>query len=281
MFMSIKHSFKELLVIFCTTNFLHGFFLSSSFLPDSALSETTLHELLTALRSAALPLPSTPEGETACAVCQLTTRSVTRRLRAFLAEYVNDPATRETLRRARGFCAPHTRQLAMLGDPLAIAILYSDLARLTRERWEQEGIEGVTSKGAASKAVASIGTLLARWRRFKAPVAVVAQCPGCGAQAEAEARNVEALAGSLSEPEVWEALQANGGLCIPHIQQILAKATPADAQRLLHLETLRLSDLQAELEEIIRKNDYRFRGEAWGPEKDAWRRALDKLKRID
>jgi len=37
--------------------------------------------------------------------------------------------------------------------------------------------------------------------------------------------------------------------------------------------------LQAELGEIVRKNDYRFRGEPWGSEKDAWLRALQKLKR--
>ena len=214
---------------------------------------------------------------TACAVCQLTTRSVTRWLRAFLAEYVNDASTRETVRRARGFCAVHTGQLAGLGDALAIAILYSDLARLTRERWDQNSQN--------PRATKSWTIFLGQWRISKpASASLVTPCPACWAEKEAQTRYVTALADGLSKEglsktEVWEALQANQGLCVPHIERIMAHATPDATLRLRQLETQRLSDLQAELEEIVRKNDYRFRGEAWGAEKDAWRRALDKLKR--
>ena len=60
-----------------------------------------------------------------------------RWLRTFLAEYVNDPAARELLRRAQGFCPAHTNMLSHLNESLAIAILYADLARLARERWQQ------------------------------------------------------------------------------------------------------------------------------------------------
>jgi hypothetical protein len=255
---------------------------SSSSVPTiSSVPDATLHELLIALRLTALALPATSEGDeptiTTCAVCQLTSRSVTRWLRAFLAEYVNDTATRETVRRAGGFCAAHTRQLAALGDSLAIAILYSDLARLTRERWDQS-----TKKNRFTK---SLTFFLGRWRIFKpSSASLPAPCPACVAENEAQTRYVTSLADGLSKEGlsktgVWEAMQANGGLCVPHIQQIMTHATPDAALRLLQLETQRLSDLQAELEEIVRKNDYRFRGETWGAEKDAWRRALDKLKR--
>lgn len=254
---------------------------SSSEPASSSGPDATLHELLTALRSPALALPATSEGDepppTACAVCLLTTRSVTRWLRAFLAEYVNDTATRETVRRARGFCAAHTRQLATLGDALAIAILYSDLARLTRERWDQNSHEP-----RARKSWAIFG---GQWRIYRsASASSAAICPACIAEKEAQTRYVTALAAGLSKEgmgkaEVWEAVQTNGGLCVPHVQQIMAHATPEAALRLRRLEMQRLSDLQTELEEIVRKNDYRFRGEAWGTEKDAWRRAIDKLKR--
>jgi hypothetical protein len=56
-------------------------------------------------------------------------------------------------------------------------------------------------------------------------------------------------------------------------------ADPIVAARLRRREAQRLAALQAELEEIVRKNDYRFRGEPWGPERDAWLRALAKLRR--
>ena len=48
---------------------------------------------------------------------------------------------------------------------------------------------------------------------------------------------------------------------------------------LLDLEKRRLEALYTELEEMIRKNDYRFSHEEWGEEKDAWLRALTRLTR--
>jgi hypothetical protein len=66
---------------------------------------------------------------------------------------------------------------------------------------------------------------------------------------------------------------------VPHVHRVIAQAAPAHAAHLRLLESERLAALQAELDEIVRKNDYRFRGEAWGPERDAWLRALKKLSR--
>ena len=40
------------------------------------------------------------------------------------------------------------------------------------------------------------------------------------------------------------------------------------------LEAKKLELLRGELNEVIRKNDYRFRSEEWGAERDAWVRAL-------
>ncbi len=229
--------------------------------------DATLYEIVTALRVQA----QGAQGEwQPCAVCRLTTRSVGRWLRAFVGEYVNDPVARETLRAARGFCALHTRQLESLGDPLAVAILYSDLARLARERWTQRG-------GRAGGQGAISGLL----QRLRPQAAYIADkpCPACAAQTEAQGRYIHALAAGLENAEVWAALDANAGLCVSHVEQLLACAAPPAAQRLHQREIERLAALQAELEEIVRKNDHQFRGEAWGPEKDAWRRALDKLKR--
>ena len=238
--------------------------------PDPASTlDSTLYEIVLALRAPANP-ETAPNTLSGCAICRLTTRSAGRWLRAFVSEYVNDPAVRDTLRRSRGFCAAHTRQLESLGDPLAVAILYSDLARLTRERWEQTA--GGTGRQAGKSGL--LGRL-----RGKTAIAPDAPCPACVAQAEAQSRYVGALAAGLDKAEVKAALDADAGLCAPHIEEICAHSAPDAAHHLRLREIERLSALQSELEEIVHKNDHRFRGEAWGPEKDAWRRALDKLKR--
>lgn len=223
-------------------------------------TETTLHEILEALHAA-------PEGaqdaplQASCALCRLIARSVAQSTRAFFAEFVNDPPARTRLRQARGFCAEHTALLASLGDALAVAILYSDLARLTRERWQQEGGRGLRLN------------LRGGGRTPSTP------CPACADAQEAQARYVGALVAGLKEPQVWEALEAGSGLCVAHAERVMAQAAPAHAARLRLLESERLAALQADLDEIVRKNDYRFRGEAWGPERDAWLRALKKLSR--
>lgn len=250
---------------------------------DALLNESTLHELLTALwsplsktRSASRSeaIDTTTQGqETACVVCRLTTRSVVRWLEALLNEYVNDPSTRETIRHSQGFCESHTRMLAACGDPLALAILYGDLARLTVERWEKSAAG--SGKGRRSGLMDRL--LGAKTQSERAP------CPACVAHQEAQTRFVQALAAGMenevSKEEVWQAMDANAGICVPHIQQLMAEASPTMAKRLRDREIERLQNLQAELAEIVRKNDYRFRGEPWGSEKDAWRRALDKLRR--
>lgn len=238
--------------------------------PDSAPRlDATLYEIVTALR-ANMQIANAQGDWQPCALCRLTTRSVGRWLRVFVGEYVNDPAARETLRRARGFCALHARQLESLGDPLAVAILYSDLAGLARERWEQQGGRAGGRSG---------GSGLLQRLRPGAATSAAAPCPACAAQTEAQGRYVHALADGLENAEVWSALDSDAGLCVPHVEQLIIFASPAAALRLRECEIERLTALQAELEEIVRKNDHRFRGEAWGPEKDAWRRALDKLKR--
>src|SRR5579862_8239193 len=230
-------------------------------LPESQY-EAALHEVLEALREAPR------QGEPDCALCRRAACSVQRGLKSFFAEFVNDPQVREGWRAARGFCAQHVALVATRGDVLAVAILYADLARLTRERLER-GSQGGRIGG-------RLLTLLRRRRSL-----AVLPCPACTLESAADARYAAALAAGLTEAsgDIWEAMERGRGLCVAHTQQVMESATPIVAARLRRREVERLGALQAELEEIVRKNDYRFRGEPWGPERDAWLRALDKLNR--
>ena len=226
--------------------------------------EATLHEILSTLEvSPSSESSADTKPETACALCRLVTRSVERSLRSFFTEFVNDPKARERLRRSQGFCAEHTPLLASLGDALGVAILYSDLADQTRERWRHLGGGGV---------------LLGKLRGSRPP-APSAPCPACSDAADAERRYVSALAAGLESEATWQALEAGGPLCVPHLEQVMALTKPTTTTRLRQHAEASLATLQAELEEIIRKNDYRFRGELWGAERDAWLRALPLLRR--
>ena len=230
-------------------------------------TESALHDILNAL---ALPHFDTEAPEetggkrgvlSPCVLCRLTEASVARTLRAWFAEFVNDPPSRERLRRSRGFCRDHSRVLGEVGDALGVAILYADLADQAQMRWQAEAGNGA--------------------RRFALPSRTTRPepCPACVEERAAEQRYAGALADGLAQPEIWTRWESDGALCVAHAEMTLARADPQTAAHLRNQQAAQLARLQAELEEIIRKHDYRFRGEAWGTERTAWRRALHRLFR--
>ena len=221
--------------------------------------ETSLHELLEVMR----PQSDAQDTTTShvCPICTLVQRSIERQMRAFFAEFVNDPTARAQFRKSRGFCIHHTPLILELGDALAISILYADLAERTHQGWRKgrkwRFIAGGNNTGGQS------------W----------SPCHACAAEMEAGVRYTEALAAGLERAEVWASVEAEERLCLDHVVGVMVRAKPAVALRFQELEAVRMERIQAELEEFIRKNDYRFRGEAWGKERDAWQRALLKLSR--
>ena len=190
-------------------------------------------------------------AEPGCVVCRLVAHAVDRYLRALLHESVNDPGVRERLRASFGFCTEHSWQLQRRGDPLGISILWRDL--LTQGVQPQKQRRGRTDK-----------------RRNQV-------CPACEIALEAQRRYLGTLLAHLGAGALRDEYAASEGLCMPHLRAAL-RHTPAGAQDfLLASEAEKLRRLTDELSEIIRKNDYRFREEPWGPERDAWIRATRKL----
>ena len=201
-----------------------------------------------------------------CALCCLAEKSTEHSLRAFFAEFVNDPQVRADFRRARGFCAKHLPLLAHCGDALGVSIIYADLAGEAVSRWK-------------SGAVGDEPASLLGWLRPVPRRAAKAVCPSCAAEAEAEHRYAAALAQGLArDPALWDVVIAGGGLCSRHVETVAKAARPADSARLLNIQAGKMEALLRELEEFVRKNDYRFKGEPWGSERDAWRRALARLR---
>ncbi len=230
--------------------------------PNLPNPETALREILALWRNP--PPTAVPSKESLvveCALCLLVQQSVSRSLRLLFEEFVNDTALRESFRKARGFCTEHTRQLALTGDALALSILYSDLADQTLERWKRSKTRAFSPPFGG--------------RRNESP----APCLACQTAEEATNRYSDALAQGLQQTEIREAYAQSAGLCVAHIERVLTKAKPEPAALLLAQESERMRRLFEELTEVIRKNDYRFRHEEWGDERDAWLRALPKITR--
>ena len=62
-------------------------------------------------------------GQPGCPLCRLLADGADRLLDAVLWEMVNDPALRQELNQARGYCPRHTWLLVREGAALGVAIL--------------------------------------------------------------------------------------------------------------------------------------------------------------
>ncbi len=71
------------------------------------------------------------------------------------------------------------------------------------------------------------------------------------------------------------ALQSSAGLCLPHLLGTLEQVREESLfEGLLSIHRSKLEQLRAEMDEFIRKSDYREFGAGFGPEGDAWLRAI-------
>jgi Family of unknown function (DUF6062) len=199
--------------------------------------------------------------EDGCPVCRLALRAVDHYIAAIAYEGVNDRGFRDRLRAAGGFCPSHAyRWLRDSHSVLGTALIYRDLLSAARRDLEAERPSG---------------SLLSRWRRSTTRAEDVLEsssttdCPVCETQRAAEARYLDALRAILSEADGSAAFDRSDGLCVPHTRAALARGGSAATRVQAHALDA-LGRLLVVLDEVIRKEDYRFRHE---PRSDAERAA--------
>jgi hypothetical protein len=184
-----------------------------------------------------------------CPFCRLEHAADLRYLERLFYAQVNDYAVRQQLRASLGLCGEHA-QMALneaQGQALGLAIIYDDLLRLALEQIDKQ------------------------------PAVLPAQkkCPACENRDEINTRALSEISSHILAGEMQAALKASQGLCFAHLRQALGlMRDPVKRKALLAIQREIMLGLRSELAEYIRKNDYRFMGEALGPERDAWIRAV-------
>jgi hypothetical protein len=217
-------------------------------------------------------------GQPGCAFCRLSAASASRFLDAVLWEMVNDPEVRAELNEARGYCPQHSRLLVRSGAALGVAILSKGILSTLLDVLASTPIEG-----AGDSVVQGFLKGVDRQQPSRASAKLVAAlepqvpCPVCLHQQDREREVAATLLAYLDEPgALGLAYERSDGLCLAHFRQALAQASStAEARALVRVQQLVWERLHGELGEFIRKSDVRFRDEGFGPEKDAWRRALE------
>jgi hypothetical protein len=191
-------------------------------------------------------------AQTGCPVCRLALRSVGRLMKSIAYEQVNDVELRADLRSTHGFCTTHAhRWLRDVHNPLGTAIVYRDV--LTASVRELGG-SGAQANPARS---GLLGTLLGGSKAGSANQ----RCIACRTQRESEERYVETLLSLLASDEAARTLLvASDGLCRRHVHTAQPHGGPA-VELVVQHAVRRIQRCIGELEEVIRKEDYRFRDE--------------------
>ena len=216
-----------------------------------AEKDVLYHELIEALQA---------EG---CAVCRLARSASDSYIHALIYEGVTDVKLREVLRDARGLCYKHGWRLAaQRGAVLGTAIIYQDVINTLVRALE-------ANAGAPTR-------LFGRGQPdLSHALSPSTGCPACVLERDAEARTVRVLLSHMNDADLAEAYKQAGGICLPHFQLALGQSGSAAVKMLATWQAEAWSRLRGELDELIRKHDYRFRSEkVTDEEADSWERAV-------
>jgi Family of unknown function (DUF6062) len=230
-------------------------------------------------------------GKRACPLCVLVERIERKAVDLFLYDQVNDISRRDALRASRGLCLYHTAMLAEGRSALGVAIVSRDVLRAMtaelenyrgerRERREGENDSPPQPQASTVSATFAVRTFLAGVlggqgaAQLAARVGPQAGCPMCDERPRVEAPLIGGLLRNFGDAAFAAAFEAGGGLCRVHLVNTLRAADAATARALAARQAAAWRRLEAELDEFIRKHDYRFQGEVLDAERDVWRRAL-------
>jgi hypothetical protein len=96
----------------------------------------------------------------------------------------------------------------------------------------------------------------------------------CDERPRVEAPLIAGLLQNFGDAAFADSFEEAGGLCRVHLAGALRAADAPTAGALAARQAVAWRRLEAELDEFIRKHDYRFQGELLDAERDVWRRAL-------
>jgi hypothetical protein len=215
-----------------------------------------------------------------CVICHLSAEATDQFLESLLWESVNDPEVRDRIRRARGFCSDHSWRLARHRESLGATIIMNDVLRDTLRVMEdahfqappilslrrtQEALDPKQPAAATADVVAQLSARQA--------------CPVCVEAEKMERVFLSTLIENiLGDDGLLADFESSDGLCLPHFRLALTQVRDkAVFEALVGVQRAIWQRIADQLNEIVRKADYRFQGESPGEESGASLRAIAAL----
>lgn len=214
-----------------------------------------------------------------CPVCNVILEHMQMVMDAWQYEGFTDVEHRHEVIRTRGFCPLHTWQLCQMHTTFQLAVIYREVLTDVLSTLER-GQASAPSAPAAFPGAAFLGRLRGDHRpsNLDDMRPVFEQCYFCQARASIEQRLVDTLIALLHSQEDRALLSRSMGLCLLHFSQALSQAEARDPEEVHHLLDCQHTCMRRvldEVEELVRKHDYRFSDEPQGDEMTSWRRAAE------
>ncbi len=191
-----------------------------------------------------------------CPICDLIHNRIQRSMDGFLYESVNDVSIRKKICNSNGFCNYHAYMLMEMGDPLAHALIYSDLLK--------KAIDNIRGNSSKQNSLYQSHN----------------DCIFCKQAKESEDTYIIAFADAFADAEFKEKYIGEGMLCLSHLE-LIKNLKRRGIDKIVTITLEKYGSLIDDLSEIKRKNDYRFSSEGWTEqEKAAWKKAVNIINAI-
>ena len=211
--------------------------------------------------------------QSGCALCRLAQSKSARYIETFLADAVMDVEQRDAWRLAKGLCHWHAWMAAASPQSSSsLAILYDDLLHHESMLLAPLTVSPPTSRWRRQRTGSRLAHRVRRWlQAWKQP----RTCPACHLWQAYERLCLTVLLDAWSDQEMSAAFAQSAGLCLPHTARLIAHgATHPHFVAVLAAQQVHWQALRGDLQEFLRKQDYRFARESYGREADAWQRVI-------
>jgi len=206
-----------------------------------------------------------------CPLCNRTKKLSWKFLDNLFYECVTDVWTRVGLRKAKGFCNWHAWMSAELPcSNSGIAIIYKDL--IDAEIGELS--KWVKRKEPSNKTI-DFRRLRKKAEAFFSSWDNKTSCPICKFVEEHERMATGVLLDFIDEEAFCQEFEKSSGICVRHLVHVMRTFSKHPNLKLLvEKQVQKYQSLSDELNEFIRKLDYRFSKEPKGSEVDSWKRVI-------
>jgi hypothetical protein len=215
--------------------------------------------------------------EPGCPICRLAHEAAENSTASFLWENVNDPALRQDILAAYGFCPEHTRllvakELMESATVLGVNIIFEHLGRAVSTQ-----LQAVKLK---EQWTGDLWKLLGMGGSSPQILAPSRICPICASSQQSALNVLSDLLAELGRgtEDIRSSYLASDGVCLAHLRlgfKHFGRQFPASIKMVIDTAAERLALQAKQMQGYVRKSNWEYREEKMTPEEsEAWRKTL-------